>query len=177
MGPCPDDNLVEFGIFDEFGTRLLAGESGQIGVRGKSLMKGYLESSPEVLRTDGWFMTGDKGYITEDGHLFMTGRIKDIINIAGIKVSPYEVEAVLQKHPAVAEVAVVAAPDPLYGEVVKAYVRTAPEIGVSERDLIRFAAEHLMNFQVPKRIEFVDALPLTNLGKLDRKRLRELNPV
>ncbi|MGE5786071.1 MAG: class I adenylate-forming enzyme family protein [Myxococcales bacterium] len=177
MGPCPDDKLIEFGIFDEFGTKLRAGESGQIGVRGKSLMKGYLESSPEVSRSDDWFMTGDKGYITEDRHLFMTGRIKDIINIAGIKVSPYEVEAVLQKHPAVAEVAVVAAPDPLYGEVVKAYVRTATEKGVSERDLIRFAAEHLMNFQVPKRIEFVDALPLTNLGKLDRKRLRELNPI
>jgi len=179
MGPCPGDSLMEFGIFDESGTQLPAGESGQIGVRGKSLMQGYLESPPDLTRftRDGWFLTGDKGYITADRHLFMTGRIKDIINIAGIKVSPYEVEAALQKHPAVAEVAVVAAADPLYGEVVKAYVRTAPEMHVSERDLIRFAAEHLINFQVPKRVEFVDAFPLTNMGKLDRKRLSELNPV
>lgn len=179
MGPCPGDDLMEFGIFDESEMRLSAGESGQIGVRGKSLMKGYLESIPDATRftSDGWFLTGDKGHITADGHLFMTGRIKDIINVAGIKVSPYEVEAVLQKHPAVAEVAVVAAADPLYGEVVKAYVRAVPEMVVTERDLIRFAAEHLINFQVPKRIEFLKAFPLTNMGKLDRKRLRELNPI
>jgi long-chain acyl-CoA synthetase len=142
-------------------------------------MKGYLNLDQEtasVMRGD-WFLTGDKGHITTEGELFMTGRIKDIINIAGIKVSPYEVEAVLHRHPAVAEAAVVAAPDPLYGEVVKAYVRVRTNCDVTERDLIRFSADYLMNFQVPKRVEFLEAFPLNNMGKLDRKELRARNPV
>jgi long-chain acyl-CoA synthetase len=107
----------------------------------------------------------------------MTGRIKDIINIAGIKVSPYEVEAVLHQHPAVAEAAVVASADPLYGEVVKAYVRLRANADVSERDLIRFSSEYLMSFQVPKRVEFLDSFPLNNMGKLDRNELRARNPI
>lgn len=178
MGPCPDPKWVEVGILDEDLKPIPKGETGQIAVRGPSLMKGYLNDSEETDRVmkDGWFLTGDKGHITADGELFMTGRIKDIINIAGIKVSPYEVEAVLQAHPAVAEVAVTAAPDKLYGEVVKAYVRVLPGGTVTERELIRFAAERLINFQVPKVIEFVTAFPLNNMGKLDRKRLSALNP-
>jgi long-chain acyl-CoA synthetase len=109
--------------------------------------------------------------VSADGQLFLTGRIKDIINIAGIKVSPYEVEAVLDEHPAVQQSAVVPATDPLYGEVVKAFVRLRPGQSVAERELIRFASQKLINFQVPKSIQFVDVFPLTNMGKLDRKRL------
>lgn len=179
MGPCPDVSLVEFEILDEAERTLPRGATGQIAVRGPSVMKGYLNLEHEtasVMRGD-WFLTGDKGYITPDGELFMTGRIKDIINIAGIKVSPYEVEAVLHRHPAVAEAAVVAAADPLYGEVVKAYVRVRSNSVVTERDLIRFSADYLMNFQVPKRVEFLEAFPLNNMGKLDRKELRARNPV
>jgi long-chain acyl-CoA synthetase len=179
MGPCPDPKLVEIAIFDVNDEPLARGETGQIAVRGPSVMKGYLNLEQETARVmrNGWFLTGDKGHITPDGELFMTGRIKDIINIAGIKVSPYEVEAVLNQHPAVAEVAVVAAPDKLYGEVVKAYVRVKLDAEVTERDLIRFAATYLMNFQVPKSVEFVDVFPLNNMGKLDRNQLRAINPV
>jgi len=120
---------------------------------------------------DGWFKSGDEGHVTADGDLFLTGRIKDIINIAGIKVSPFEVEAVLDAHPAVLQSAVVAARDSLYGEVVKAFVRLRLGQSVSERDLIRFAGQQLINFQVPKTIQFVESFPLTNMGKLDRKKL------
>lgn len=179
MGPCPEPSLMEFGIFDENDQLVAPGRVGQIVVRGPSVMKGYLKresATAEVMRGD-WFLSGDEGYITPDGELFMTGRIKDIINIAGIKVSPYEVEAVLLQHPTVAEVAVVASADSLYGEVVKAYVRTKPGIEADERDLLRFAAQHLMNFQVPKRVEFLDTMPVNNMGKLDRKKLRLLNPI
>lgn len=120
---------------------------------------------------DGWFKTGDQGYLSADNQLFMTGRIKDIINIAGIKVSPYEVEAVLDDHPAVLQSAVVPTSDALYGEVVKAFVRLRPGQSLTERELIRFASQKLINFQVPKSVEFVESFPLNNMGKLDRKRL------
>ena len=179
MGPLPDRELVEIDILDKHFRPVERGERGQIAVRGRSVMKGYLENSKEtdLAIKNGWFLTGDEGYISSDNQLFMTGRIKDIINIAGIKVSPYEVESVLLEHPDVAEVAVVAVPDPLYGEVVKAYVRPEPGIEPVERALIQFASSHLINFQVPKHIEFIDKFPLNHMGKLDRKALRELNPV
>jgi long-chain acyl-CoA synthetase len=179
MGPCPDPSLVDIAIFDPENQPLPRESTGQIVVRGPSVMKGYLSLAQETARVmhDGWFLTGDKGHISIDGELFMTGRIKDIINIAGIKVSPYEVEAVLHQHPAVAEAAVVASADPLYGEVVKAYVRLHANTDVSERDLIRFSSEYLMSFQVPKRVEFLDSFPLNNMGKLDRNELRARNPI
>jgi long-chain acyl-CoA synthetase len=171
MGPCHD--LIEIGILDENDAPVPVGTTGQIAVRGRSVMKGYL-NDPEGTRrvmVDGWFKTGDQGHVSADGQLFLTGRIKDIINIAGIKVSPYEVEAVLDEHPAVMQSAVVSATDPLYGEVVKAFIRLRPGQSVAERELIRFASQKLINFQVPKSIQFVDVFPLTNMGKLDRKRL------
>ena len=175
MGPCPDRDLVEVGILDEGDQLLPADVTGQIAIRGPSVMQGYLGDSAGTrsVMADGWFKTGDEGYVSAGNQLFLTGRIKDIINIAGIKVSPFEVEAVLDQHPAVAQSVVVSASDPLYGEVVKAFVRPRPEQTVTERDLIRFASQHLINFQVPKSITFVDVFPLTNMGKLDRKQLRE----
>jgi long-chain acyl-CoA synthetase len=175
MGPCPEPSLVEVDILDpKTHEPLPRGEIGEIAVRGKSVMKGYLNNKEETRRVmqGGRFLTGDKGYIDENGQLFMTGRIKDIINIAGIKISPYEVEAVLNNHPAVAESVVVSVPNALYGEAVKAYVRIRKGAAATERELIRFAAEHLINFQVPKQIDFVDAFPLNNMGKLDRNKLK-----
>ena len=177
MGPCPDKSLIEIRILDENLSEVPPGTTGQIAVKGKSVMKGYLKNPEETERIiqNGWLLSGDKGYLTEDGELFMTGRIKDIINIAGIKVSPYEIEAVLHQHPDVAEVAVVAAPDALYGEVAKAFVRKESNANTTERELIRFASERLISFQVPKYIDFVDEFPLNNMGKLDRKKLRTLS--
>lgn len=173
MGPCPDRQLIEIATLDEHDAPLPVDAIGQIAVRGLSLMKGYLNEPEATARvmTNGWFKTGDQGYISRDNQLFMTGRIKDIINIAGIKVSPYEVEAVLDEHPAVLQSAVVPAHDALYGEVVKAFVRLHPGQSVTERELIRFARQKLINFQVPKSVEFVETFPLNTMGKLDRKRL------
>jgi long-chain acyl-CoA synthetase len=174
VGVCPESSLIEVGIMDEDHNLLGNGEIGEIVVRGKSVMKGYLNKPEENERVfvDEWFKTGDQGYISDDQNLFMTGRVKDIINIAGIKISPYEVEEVLNKHDAVVQAVVVAADDALYGEVVKAFVKREPQAKVSERDLIRYASEHLINFQVPKQIVFLDTFPVNNMGKLDRKKLR-----
>lgn len=176
VGECPDPSLIEIGILDEKGTVLAAGEEGEIAVRGKSVMKGYLDQPDENARVfhDGWFRTGDKGFVDKNRQLFMTGRIKDIINIAGIKISPFEVEAVLNDHPEVDHSVVVAAEDKLYGEVVKAFVVLKSGAAATERDLIRFAGQHLMNFQVPKQIEFLASFPLNNMGKVDRKALRSI---
>lgn len=174
VGECPDPDLVEVAIFDEDGRRLAADEEGEICVRGASVMAGYLDMPEENARTfrDGWFRTGDKGFLAADRHLFMTGRIKDIINIAGLKISPFEVEAVLNTHPDVADSVVVPAEDALYGEVVKAYIVAKGGAAPTERDIVRFAARQLINFQVPKQVEFLDAFPLNSMGKVDRKALQ-----
>ncbi len=176
MGPCPDPELVEIGILDEDDRPVPPGTTGQIAVRGPSVMQGYLGDPEATARAmaGAWFKSGDQGHVTADGRLFLTGRIKDIINIAGIKVSPFEVEAVLDAHPAVLQSAVTAVTDALYGEVVKAFVRLRPGHELTERDLIRFASQQLINFQVPKVVQFVDSFPLNNMGKLDRKRLGTL---
>jgi long-chain acyl-CoA synthetase len=176
VGVIPDQDLIEVGSMDEDGKPLSKGQIGEIIVRGKSVMRGYLNNPQENQRAfiGGWFRTGDQGYISDDNHLFITGRVKDIINIAGIKISPYEVEEVLNNHPAVAQSAVVAADDKLYGEVVKAFVSKRRGASVSERELIKHASERLINFQVPKEILFLDRFPLNAMGKIDRKKLRTL---
>jgi long-chain acyl-CoA synthetase len=102
----------------------------------------------------------------------MVGRIKDVINVAGIKVAPFEVEAVLNTHPAVNESAVLGVADEMYGEVVKAYVKLNPGAQVTERELVRFLGGKLMNFQTPKSITFIDEFPRNNMGKVDKKALR-----
>lgn len=176
VGPCPDPQLAEIGVLDEDGQLLPAETDGEIAVRGPSVTKGYLNQPEENARVfrDGWFRTGDKGFLSKDQQLIMTGRIKDIINIAGIKISPYEVEMILNTHPHVDNSVVVSAEDPLYGEVVKAFVVLKEGLISSERDLIKFAAQHLISFQVPKKVAFLDAFPVNNMGKVDRKKLRTL---
>jgi len=174
QGVVPDKNLIEVGILDENNTQVSPNVLGEICVRGNSVMKGYLDNHEENARvfSNGWFKTGDEGYLTEDGNLYMTGRIKDIINIAGIKISPYEVESVLNSHQDVSQAVVVSVENELYGEVVKAFVKKSDE-SLTERDLIRYASEHLINYQVPKIIEFVIEFPTNNMGKIDRKELRK----
>lgn len=178
MGQVPKKELIEIGILDGNNTPLLPNQLGEIAVRGASVMKGYLDNPEENQRVfaNGWFKTGDEGYLSEDGNLFMTGRIKDIINIAGIKISPYEVESVLNEHPDVVQSIVVSTENDLYGEVVKAFVKTS-NTETSERDLIRYASEHLINYQVPKVIEFIEEYPLNSMGKIDRKKLRKQGEV
>ena len=173
IGGYPAD-LVDVEIMDEDDTLLPADGRGEIVVRGDSVMSGYLNKPEETARAlrDGWFRTGDMGYKSADGQIFLTGRLKDVINIAGIKVAPFEVEAALNEHPAVAESAVVGVADATYGEVVKAFVKPASGASPEARELQIFLQKKLMNFQVPKEIVFVDAFPRNNMGKIDKKALR-----
>jgi acyl-CoA synthetase (AMP-forming)/AMP-acid ligase II len=145
--------------------------SGEVVIRGPNVMRGY-HNNPEANAaafTDGWFRTGDIGVIDNDGYLALTGRIKDLINRGGEKISPEEVEAVLLEHPAVAEAAVFGVPDPKYGEVVWAAVVLR---GVaSSEELKAFCGTHLADFKVPNLIRIVSALPRDPIGKVQRRDL------
>jgi long-chain acyl-CoA synthetase len=175
IGTYPKD-LVDIEIIDDDLHFLPPNEQGEIVVHGDSVMNGYLNKPEETQRSikNGWFRTGDMGYKTEDDQIIMTGRIKEVVNVAGIKVAPFEIEAELNEHPDVNESAVIGVYDELYGEVVKAFVR--PQLGADrdERKLVIYLQKKLMNFQTPKSIVFVDDFPRNNMGKIDKKILREM---
>ncbi len=176
VGECPSSDLIEVGIVDEDDNFVNSKVEGEIVIRGKSVTQGYLDMPDENKRIfrNGWFHTGDKGFLTEDRQLIMTGRIKDIINIAGIKISPFEVESVLNSHPAVQTSVVVSAEDNVFGEIVKAFVMLKESFCLTERELTKYCTLHLINFQVPKQIVFVTDFPKNTMGKIDRKQLRTI---
>ncbi len=175
LGTYPAD-LVYIEIFDESDKPCPPDERGEIVVRGPSVMKGYLNKPAETAAAirNGWFHTGDMGYKTPDNEIVMTGRIKDVINIAGIKVAPFEIEAVLNDHPDVNESAVIGVDNDMYGEVVKAFVKPKNGKVNDERELILYLQKKLMNFQVPKEIVFLEDFPRNNMGKIDKKALRAM---
>jgi acyl-CoA synthetase (AMP-forming)/AMP-acid ligase II len=160
---------VDVGIMDEVGNLLPAGTQGEVVVRGPNVTRGY-HNNPEANAacfTNGWFRTGDRGMLDSDGYLTLIGRIKEMINRGGEKISPLEVDAVLLAHPAVAEVATFAAPDPKYGEEVHAAVVLKGAATVAQ--LQAHCAARLADFKVPKVIYLTTALPRTATGKVQRR--------
>ena len=154
----------------ESGKLLATGETGEIVLQGSSITAGY-EGAPEANAqtfVDGWFRTGDQGRLDDEGYLFINGRLKEIINRGGEKVSPPEVDQALLAHPAVAQACAFALPDSRLGETVAAAVVLKPGAICSERDLREFVAGRLAAFKVPDRVVFVDALPRTPTGKVQR---------
>lgn len=151
------------------------GGLGEIVIRGANVTAGY-ENNPDANAkafTDGWFRTGDEGTIDEHGYLRLTGRLKEIINRGGEKVSPLEVDTVLMDHPAVAQVVTFAVPHPKLGEEVGAAVVLREGHSVDEATLREFATARLANFKVPRRIVFLDEIPKGATGKLQRIGLAE----
>jgi len=156
-------------IMDEAGNLLGAGASGEVVVQGDNIMAGY-EDDPEANArafAHGWFHTGDLGYLDEDGYLFLTGRLKESINRGGEKISPREIDAVLQDHPCVAEAMAFAIPHTTLGEDIAAAV-VVKERSVSHTDLIDFCLKRLPVFKVPSTLFFVESLPLGPTGKPQR---------
>jgi long-chain acyl-CoA synthetase len=150
-------------------------DGGEICVRGPQVMAGYWrrpEETAAVLDADGWLRTGDAGVLDADGYLYVTDRIKDVIVTGGENVSPAEIEAVLRRHPAVADVAVVGVPDDRWGEAVRAFVVAAPGAVLDAADLDAFARRHLAGFKCPKGFEVVDDLPRSASGKVLKRELR-----
>ena len=152
-------------------------EVGEILVRGYNVMAGYLDdddATREAIDADGWFHTGDVGWLDESGNLRITDRIKDLFIVGGFNVYPAEVEAMLLTHPAVAAVAVIGAPDERMGEIGVAFVVARQPV---EPDaLIDWCRARLANFKVPRRIHFVDALPVNASGKVTKFELRASRP-
>ena len=162
-------------IVDENGNPLAAGERGEIRVRGATVMPGYLGDDTlnrEVLR-DGWFHTGDIGSLDEDGFLRLHGRLREVINRGGEKVSLPEVDAVLLRHPAVADAAAFAVPHQRLGQDVAAAVVLRPGMQVAAEELQRYLRGELVYFKVPRRVQIIEALPRGLTGKVLRHRLAD----
>ena len=168
---------VEIRIVDPTcGAPVGPGVDGEVCLRSASLMAGYW-NDPEATATalrDGWFHTGDLGHLDDDGYLTIVDRLKDVIIRGGFNVYPRDVEEVLIAHPAVAVCAVVGRPDPDKGEEVVAFVQLVPGATVTPDDLVAFARERLSAVKYPRDVRIVDTVPLTSVGKLDRKALRGL---
>ena len=150
-------------------------ETGEIVIRGANVTPGY-ENNPEANAAaffDGWFRTGDQGRMDEDGYLTITGRLKEIINRGGEKISPREVDETLMDHPAVAQAVTFAMPHDRLGEEVAAAVIMREGVSARESELREFAAERLADFKVPRRIVIVDEIPKGATGKLQRIALAE----
>jgi acyl-CoA synthetase (AMP-forming)/AMP-acid ligase II len=160
---------VDVAIMDEAGNLLPTGMPGEVVVRGPNVTRGYHNNPTANAEafTNGWFRTGDRGVFDTDGYLTLIGRIKELINRGGEKISPLEVDAVLLTHLAVAEVATFAAPDPKYGEEVHAAVVLKVEVTVEQ--LHAHCRERLADFKVPKMIHLVKELPKGPTGKVQRR--------
>ncbi len=160
----------EVAIMDDDGALLPPDEIGEVVIRGENVTAGY-ENNPDANAKsfiDGWFRTGDQGTIDKDGYLRLTGRLKEIINRAGEKVSPLEVDSVLMDHPAIQQVVTFAVPDPLFGEAVGAAVVLREGQSLEAEELRTFAEERLAAFKVPSEIVFLTEIPKGATGKLQR---------
>ncbi len=165
----------EVSIMDEKGGLLARGSVGEIVIRGDNVTPGY-ENNPKANAenfTNGWFRTGDQGVMDEEGYLTITGRLKEIINRGGEKISPREVDEVLMDHPAVQQVVTFAMPHPKLGEEVAAAVVLREGEQASEHDIRDFAAGRLADFKVPRKVLFLDEIPKGATGKLQRIGLAE----
>jgi acyl-CoA synthetase (AMP-forming)/AMP-acid ligase II len=166
---------VKISIMDETGRHLPPGQAGEVVIQGPNVTHGY-ENNPEANAasfTDGWFRTGDQGVLDGEGYLTLVGRLKELINRGGEKISPQEIDDVLLTHPAIAEAVSFGVPHPTWGEEVAAAVVLRPSIdagpAASEADLLAYCRERLADYKRPKRIHIKDAIPRTATGKIQRR--------
>ncbi|MBI0576561.1 AMP-binding protein [Neobacillus cucumis] len=170
--PYPDTDAA---IFSMEGERLPVGEIGEIAVKGPQVMKGYWnrpEDTEQTLR-DGWLLTGDLGYMDDQGYFYVVDRKKDMIIAGGFNIYPREIEEVLYEHPDVQEAVAAGIPDPYRGETVKAYVVLKDGSTVTEDELNQFTRKYLAAYKVPRIYEFRKELPKTAVGKILRRTLVE----
>ena len=151
------------------------GDIGEIWIKGVQVMVGYWNNPEETARAitpDGWFRSGDAGYLDEQGYLFLHDRVKDMIVSGGENVYPAEVENTVMGCPGVADVAVIGVPDEKWGEAVKAIVVKQPDADVTPEQVIAWTKERIAGFKVPKSVDFVAELPRNPSGKILKKDLR-----
>jgi long-chain acyl-CoA synthetase len=168
--------LVAIRIVDEEGNDVPAGEMGEIVINGEGVVSSYW-NKPELTKErwkDGWFHTHDLGVFDEDGYLYFKGRKDFMIKSGMLFVAPLEVENAIMKHPSVDETAVIGVPDKKWGEAVKAIVRIKKGRHATEEEIKAHCRQHIAGYQVPKSVDFVEALPRDNQGKVDVKGLRKI---
>ena len=166
---------VEVKIFDADDRQLPTGQQGEVVVKGPNVMLGYYKNPEETAAAlrDGWLHTGDVGYLDEEGYLFITDRFKDMIIKGGYNIYPSEIEGYLEEHPAVNEVAVIGIPDAKYGEEIMAFIVPTPGQQIDEGGLIEFAKARMTPYKAPSRVQFIDGLPKSLVGKVLKKELRK----
>ena len=155
---------------DSAGSLLPVGSTGEVVIRGANVMAGYVDN-PEANANafqEGWFRTGDQGFCDGDGYFTITGRLKELINRGGEKISPREIDEALLEHPSVAQAVAFAVPHSKLGEEVGAAVVLEEGADLTQRALGQFAAERLASYKVPRIVSFVEAIPKGPSGKLKR---------
>ena len=164
---------IRIAVMDEAGSLVAGGRRGEVVIQGSTVLDGYA-NNPEANAssfTDGWFRTGDQGFLDADGYLSLVGRLKEMINRGGEKIAPREVDDVLLQHPAVAEAVAFGSPHPTWGEeVAAAVVLRRP---ATEKELMAFARERLSDHKVPKKLFIVEQIPRTATGKIQRRSVAE----
>lgn len=165
----------EVSIMNEEGSLLSTGEVGEVVIKGPNVTPGYGNNSKANAEafTNGWFRTGDQGKMDEDGYVTITGRLKEIINRGGEKISPREIDDVLMDHPSVEQVVAFAMPHPKLGEEVAAAIVLREGTEATDHDIQAFANERLANFKVPRKVLFLDEIPKGPTGKMQRIGLAE----
>src|SRR5206468_7506810 len=154
---------------DEAGNVLPPGSTGEVSIKGPNVFSGYegnAEANAESF-TNGWFRTGDQGVLDSEGYLTLVGRIKELINRGGEKISPREIDETLLAHPAIAEAVCFGVPHPTWGEEVAAAVVVRQP--VSEAELLAYCRERLADYKRPKQIHITDTIPRTATGKIQRR--------
>jgi non-ribosomal peptide synthetase component E (peptide arylation enzyme) len=171
---CPYDT---YKVIDELGNDLPPYSQGELVVKGPSVFTGYYnmpEENTKVFTADGFFRTGDLAMIDDSGYITLTGRLKDIIKRGGESINAPEIEKLINSHPDVDMVAVVGMPDPDMGEKVCAYIQPKPGADLTFDQIIGYLKDKKASvLQLPERIEFVDNMPLTHTGKLNKRALKE----
>ena len=171
--PIPE---TEVKIVDEDDNELSRNEIGEIIIRGEHIMKGYYKMPEETEKTlrGGWLHTGDLGKMDADGYVYIVDRKKDMINVGGMNVYPREIEEQLYKNPKIKEAAVVATKDELRGEIPKAVIVLKDGESASEREIQKYCMQYFANYKVPKLVDFMDELPKSATGKIDKKSLSDV---
>jgi long-chain acyl-CoA synthetase len=165
---------VEVKILDEFDAEVAPGEWGEICIKGPGVMKGYWNKPEETAKAlrNGWLHSGDIGKKDEEGYVYIVDRVKDMINAAGFKVWPAEVEHYLYRHPAIKELAVYGIPHPEKGEAVCASIVLKEGAQATSEEIIAYCRENMAAYKIPKRVEFVQELPKSATGKILKRTLR-----
>ncbi|MBA4393247.1 MAG: long-chain fatty acid--CoA ligase [Desulfobacca sp.] len=173
--PVPDTDCKIVDVVE--GTKELGlGEAGEILLKGPQLTQGYYKKPEETAQAirDGWFYTGDIGYMDDQGYLYIVDRKKDMIIASGFNVYPRDIDEVLFEHPKIKEACAVGIPDPYRGETIKAFVVPREGETLTAEEVIAFCREKLAAYKVPKQVEFMEDLPKSTIGKVLRRKLREM---